>query len=229
MVAKANTTLRVAGVALALLLLGSGPAGVALAAPTPAPVPVTSPAAPGPRGPASTVIDALDNTLLSVMKQADQLGYDGRYKKLESAIKRAFNIPLMTRIIVGTPWNDWTEEQRNQIGEAFGKFVTATYARRFDGYSGENFVIDGEKPAAGGVLVMTRLIRPTDPPVTLNYLMRDTENGPQIVDVFLTGTISELATRRSEFTAVLQRDGFPGLLATLERKTAAQAAGDQSQ
>jgi phospholipid transport system substrate-binding protein len=49
--------------------------------------------------------------------------------------------------------------------------------------------------------------------------MRDNGAGAaQVVDVFLTGTISELATRRSEFGAVLQRDGFDGLLALLEKK-----------
>jgi ABC-type transporter MlaC component len=36
--------------------------------------------------------------------------------------------------------------------------------------------------------------------------------------VFLTGTISELATRRSEFTAVIQRDGFDGLVDALETR-----------
>ena len=58
---------------------------------------------------------------------------------------------------------------------------------------------------------------------------RDGDAGPQIVDIFLTGTISELATRRSEFSAVLQQGGYQALLATLERKTAAQAAGADTQ
>ena len=71
---------------------------------------------------------------------------------------------------------------------------------------------------------MTELTRPQDTPVALNYVMRDNGTGSQqVVDVFLTGTISELATRRSEFGAVLQRDGFNGLLAMLEKKTTDQS------
>ncbi|HLZ67177.1 MAG TPA: ABC transporter substrate-binding protein [Aliidongia sp.] len=197
----------------------------ALAAPTPQPVPVPVASPSGPHGPASAVIDQFDATLLGVMKQADRLGYEGRAKELQPAIERAFNIPLMTRIIVGSPWSDWTDDQRNRIIDAFRKFIIATYARRFDGYGGEDFVNNGEKPAtSGGTLVTTELTRPKDPPVTLTYLMRDSEKGPQIVDVFLTGTISELATRRSEFSAVLQQGGYQALLTQLEKKTAAQAA-----
>lgn len=221
---------RAATAALALFLTGPQAVGTALAAPTPQAVPVPPPPAAGPHGPASAVIDKFDETLLGVMKQADQLGYDGRAKELRPAIEQAFNIPLMTRIIVGSPWNEWSDDQRSRIVDAFGKFIVATYARRFDGYGGENFVNNGEKPAAnGGTLVTTELTRPKDAPVTLTYLMRDGDAGPQIVDIFLTGTISELATRRSEFSAVLQQGGYQALLATLERKTAAQAAGADTQ
>ncbi|HEV2674216.1 MAG TPA: ABC transporter substrate-binding protein [Aliidongia sp.] len=218
--------LRAASAALALLLAD----GQAFATSAPQPAPVAAAPEPGPHGPASAVVDAFDGTLLGVMKQADKLGYEGRAKDLEPAIESAFNIPLMTRIIVGSPWTEWNEEQRGHIVDAFGKFIVATYARRFDGYGGEDFVDDGEKPAvSGGTLVTTRLTRPKDPAVTLTYLMRDGDNGPQIVDVFLTGTISELATRRSEFSAVLQQGGYQALLTALEKKTAAQAAGGEAE
>ena len=219
----ASPKLRAASAALALFLIAPQVAGPAQAMPAPQAVTVPGAPEPGPHGPASAVVDTFDAALLSVMKQATKLGYEGRAKQLTPAIDQAFNIPLMTRIIVGSPWAEWTDDQRNHIIDAFGKLIIATYARRFDGYSGEDFVNNGEKPAAsGGLLVTTELTRPKDPAVTLTYLMRDGDNGPQIVDVFLTGTISELATRRSEFGAILDRDGLPGLLKALEQKSAAK-------
>jgi phospholipid transport system substrate-binding protein len=158
------------------------------------------------------------------MKDADRLGYDGRYKRLESVIDRTFNVPLMTQIVVGSAWSGWTAEQRDKVMQAFRRFIVATYARRFDGYSGETIRVDGTRPANGGTLVMTEIVRTNDEPVTLNYQTRLNAAGvSQVVDIFLTGTISELATRRSEFTAVLQHDGYSGLLAALERKASNQA------
>jgi ABC-type transporter MlaC component len=37
-------------------------------------------------------------------------------------------------------------------------------------------------------------------------------------DIYLDGTISEVATRRSEFAAILKNDGIDGLIAALNRK-----------
>ena len=48
--------------------------------------------------------------------------------------------------------------------------------------------------------------------------MRQNDGAWQISDVYLDGTISQLATQRSEFGAILRRDGFDGLIAALQRK-----------
>jgi phospholipid transport system substrate-binding protein len=170
------------------------------------------------------VIDGFDHKLLGVMKDAEKLGYQGRYDLLRPIIEETFNVRLMTQLIVGTAWNGWTDDQRDEVTEAFCRFITATYARRFDGYSGEDFVVDGDRPGANGTVVLTRLTRPKDPAVTINYLVRNNDAGvPQVVDVYLTGTISELATRRSEFSAVLQHDGYKGLLTALDKKASGLA------
>jgi phospholipid transport system substrate-binding protein len=171
-------------------------------------------------GSPTEVIAAFHQTLLAVMKDATKLGYQGRYKLLEPAIDKTFDLPLMTRIVVGSPWNDWTEAQRQDVIAAFSRFVVSTYARRFDGYSGESFKFDEARPAANGTLVKTEVIRPHDTPVTLTYLVEGDGDAPsQVIDVFLTGTISELATRRSEFGAILRHDGYDGLLKVLAEKS----------
>jgi phospholipid transport system substrate-binding protein len=42
----------------------------------------------------------------------------------------------------------------------------------------------------------------------------------KIIDVFLSGTISELAARRSEYSLVLRTGGAPALVDLLRKKTA---------
>ena len=39
-----------------------------------------------------------------------------------------------------------------------------------------------------------------------------------ISDIYLDGSISEVATRRSEFAAILKSDGIDGLIPALNRK-----------
>ena len=169
----------------------------------------------------STVVSGLNGNLLAVMQNAQKLGYEGRYAALEPVVRQVFDVPYMTRIAVGSGWSTLSAEQQAQLTDAFRKFITATYARRFDGYSGEKFVTDGARPLGDSTLVATRLIKSDGEPVVLNYLTRQDENQGghwQVVDIYLTGTISEMATRRSEFASVFRRSGYDGLLQVLEQK-----------
>lgn len=160
-------------------------------------------------------------TLSSVMQQGDQLGFAGRYKKLAPAIKNAFNLPLMTRFAVGPVWMKATAGEQKQLISAFSDFSIATYASRFAKYDGEQFRVKGEKPAQGGGIIVETELQPKDgDAVTLNYLMRPDDSGAyKIVDVFLDGTISELATRRAEFSSIVRRDGIAALVNQLDEKS----------
>jgi phospholipid transport system substrate-binding protein len=172
-------------------------------------------------GPAD-VVDAFYGTLLDVMKNADTLKFEGRYQKLKPAIEQAFDLPLMTRLTVGPPWQNVPAEQQQRLVQAFENFTVATYADRFNGYSGEKFVVEPQtQQANSGTIVRTQLIKSDGEPVQLNYLMRQSSGAWKIIDVFLSGTVSELASRRSEFSSVLRRDGADGLVRLLEQRAAA--------
>lgn len=171
--------------------------------------------------PAVTTISTFYDTLIEVMKQAKTLGFKGRYEKLDPAMRRAYNLPLMTRLSIGPDWQNLSPEQQSALTAAFSDFSISTYASRFNGYSGERFEVNPEPVStAGGVIVSTKLIESDGNVVELNYLLREGEGGWQIIDVFLKGTVSELATRRSEFAAVLRRDGAGALLQLIQQRTA---------
>lgn len=168
----------------------------------------------------SVVVKNFYSRLVDVMKQGETLGFSGRYKKLEPAIKSAFNMPLMTRFAVGLSWATATSEEQARLVSAFSDFSVATYANRFAKYDGEQFDVIGEKPASGGKIVETRLTPAEGEPVALNYLMKTDESGNwRIVDVFLDGTISELATRRAEFSSIVNREGIAALVNSLDAKS----------
>lgn len=177
------------------------------------------PAAGDPEVQAAKLIDKFDANLLDVMQRADKLGYDGRYKQLEPAVDMTFDLPLMTQILSGTAWKGWSDSQRNTVIAAFRNYTIATYARRFDGYDGESFKVMGTNSGTSGILVQTDLVRASDNPVVINYLTRPNASGAiKVVDIFLTGAISQLATQRSEFGAVIERDGFDGLVRSLNER-----------
>jgi phospholipid transport system substrate-binding protein len=165
-------------------------------------------------------VEAYYAALLDVMKRAKDLGIKGRYAQLEPAIAKTFDLPAMTRISIGPAWTSLAPDQQQKLVDAFARMTVATYANRFDGYGGEKFEVDAKVETRGNDrVVKTKLVQTADEPVTLNYLMRKSGEAWKVVDVYLSGTISELATRRSEFTALLRSGGADALLANLKQRT----------
>jgi phospholipid transport system substrate-binding protein len=52
--------------------------------------------------------------------------------------------------------------------------------------------------------------------VKLDYRLRAADGDWKIVDVYLNGTVSELALRRSEYSSLIKREGLEALLAALD-------------
>jgi phospholipid transport system substrate-binding protein len=182
---------------------------------------LVAPAAPAQSAePPHTVIDGFYASLIGVMKEASALGFQGRYKRLDPVIDKTYNLPLMTRISVGPQWNSLTPEQQGQLVDRFKRYTVATYASRFDGFDGERFEVNPTATPSQGsdVILETKLVPSHGEPVVLNYLMRQSDDGWHVIDVFLSGTISELATRRSEFTSLLRSSGPDGLIAELDKR-----------
>jgi len=166
-----------------------------------------------------SVIEALHVALLESMRNADELGYQGRYRMLEPVLRRSYDFGFMTRIAVGRSWADLSPDQQARLTALFAEMSIASYAARFNGYSGQSFEIVGEGPGPrNAVVVQTRLVRPGEAPIQLNYVMRESPDGWRIIDVLLEAKYSELARQHAEFAAVLKGGGVPELIAMLEQK-----------
>jgi len=172
-------------------------------------------------------VQGLYDELLGTMKSGRSLGQSGRFARLEPVIRRTFDIPTMARLSVGSSWATLSEAQRQQVIESFGSYISAIYADRFDSYAGQKLQVTGEQPAAAGIMVKSQIIKANGEPVNVDYMMRRNGGGWLISDIYLDGAISEVATRRSEFGAILKNEGIDGLIAALNRKASILNASTQ--
>ena len=164
-------------------------------------------------------VQALYVALLDTMKNGRVLGQNGRFTQLEPVIRRSFDIAAMARLSVGPFWTSLTEAQRQQMTESYGRYISAMYADRFDSYVGQKLEVTDEQPAPSGAIVKSQIIKANGEPVKVDYLMRRSGDSWLISDIYLDGAISEVATRRSEFAAILKTEGIDGLITALNRKT----------
>lgn len=171
----------------------------------------------GDRG-ATEVVEKLHSTLLAVMKNGDKIGYQGRYDQLAPVIRSSFDMPFISRTVLGKYWESLDNEQRSRFVEAFTQMSIATYAANFNSYSGEHFKMTPEKEVEGGrILVRTQLIKSDGGQVQLDYLLHRTAGQWRIVNIIAEG-VSDLALKRADYSAFLKSKGFEALLKKLNEK-----------
>ncbi|WP_176593861.1 ABC transporter substrate-binding protein [Sphingobium sp. EM0848] len=160
--------------------------------------------------PARTTVQQLDDDLIRVMKAGGTV--QARTAALTPALDQAFDLPLMTRLAVGPSWTKLTSTDQQALLRSFRRMTISQYARNFDSWSGESFTLDPQVQQRGGDrLVRTTLNVPRQAPVAISYRLRQSGSAWKIIDVFYRNSISQIATRRSDFAAVLQKGGATAL------------------
>jgi phospholipid transport system substrate-binding protein len=168
--------------------------------------------------PAAQPIEQLHAALLQAMQQAQSLGVEGRAKLLTAPVEQAFDLPGMARTAVGARWSSFTPEEQKAVAEAFRRYTIASYARNFNGFSGQSFTANRVDAQGEDKVVITTLNNPGGAPVNLTYRMRQTGGAWKIIDV-LHDSISELAIRRSEFSGAVRQGGAALLVQRLNEQS----------
>lgn len=167
---------------------------------------------------ARQIVDKFQEELIDVMKNGKKLGYSGRYDKLKNPVTNSHDLTKIARIVVGKEWEKLTEVQQQQLVDVFSRLSIASYAHNFKDYSGEAFTFDTEETTTrGGVIIHSHLTIPDDKPVKFDYMLKEKGDSWRIINIIANG-VSDLALKRSEYTTILQREGFDALIAKINGK-----------
>ena len=166
---------------------------------------------------AQVTVDSLHDGLMALMKSRSN--HAARERAIGPVIDRTFDIPLMTRLAVGPSWTSIPAAQQAGLVRAFRNLTIAQYAKNFNSYSGERFVMGQVDTRGGDKLVRTTLSsgRKSE---SLNYRLRQSGGQWKVIDVYYRNAISQLATRRADFARVMKTGGAPALITHLNRLAA---------
>ena len=195
-----------------------------LALSTAASVPALAQGARSPQAPPAAAVDpavvpirTFYDVLLDSMKQAKQLGIEGRYKRLQAAVDAAFDFPAMTQLMVGLAWTSMSQADRDKLISGVRRMTIAGYAQNFDDYGGEAFVVSPTvQDRDGDHLISTRMTAPGKEDVPFVYRMHNSGGTWKVVDIYLDGYISQVAFRRSDFSSTLRAGGASALSQKIE-------------
>jgi len=175
---------------------------------------------------ATAVVNRLNAALLDAMKQGEAAGYQGRFDRLAPVMRQVFDFDLMAEKSLGNEWKSLSAADQARWRDLFSEFTIANYAANFDRFTGQRFDVLGEDASVNDTrLVKTKVVSPGTNDVELTYRLQKTDGAWRIIDVYLNGTVSELALRRADYSSLLQRDGFDALATVVRGKIADLAAG----
>jgi len=152
-------------------------------------------------------------TINEVSALVDSLGDgDSKARGLLLVMERRAAMPQIARFAAGLSWRSMSDDQKARFVAAFGPFLSATYAGRFQDYAGaknsaETFkmgrVIDAGRK---GMLVKTEIQRAGEASVEVEWLVTDRPGRVVIADIVIEG-ISMLVTEREEIGGMLEARG----------------------
>ncbi len=169
-------------------------------------------------GPAAPIV-ALDNALLGVMHAGHATPFSKRMAMLSPVVQQTYALDVVLRSSVGPRWAGLSVADRAALLDAFTDFTVASYVGNFAEFNGERLVVKPEARAAGANQVVHSQIVPAHGgPVSIDYVMRQGEDGWRVVDVLLDGSISRVAVQRSDFRALLSGGTAGPLIASLRKR-----------
>ena len=138
---------------------------------------------------------------------------------LKNIISRTFDYEKMIRFIYGRSWKDLNKELQNELSLVFLDYISFNYANRFKDIESLNFeYVSFEEISNNKKIVKTLLKINNDKPIKIDYLFLYDGKNWKVFDVLLTGSISEIATKKSEFFSIIKNEGAEGLINKIKEK-----------
>ena len=148
------------------------------------------------------------------------MAVDMRLQHFRRLLADGFDVPQIGRFVLGRYWRLANDDERREYLRLFEEYIVQTYAARFGDYAGENLKVGTAiSEPDGAVTVNSQIIRPSGPPVKVEWKLRREAPSFKIVDVMVEG-VSMSITQRDDFSATIQAKGgkVENLLAILRER-----------
>ena len=171
----------------------------------------------------SSLITNLVSEAVAEMKQTEEPD-EMRASKFRALLEAGFDIPRISRFVLGRFWNAASEAERREFATLFEDWIVRTYSTRFRDYGGQTIKVTGTRPENEvSTVVLSQFINPgaAQPAKVEWHVRKEADGSYKIIDVSVEG-ISMALTQRDEIAAVADRNGgtASGLNKALEERLA---------
>jgi phospholipid transport system substrate-binding protein len=179
--------------------------------------PVPSPASAG--APTDSMKSTIDEVLRIVrekeFKQPEKS--EERRQLLEKVVSARFDYTEMSKRALGAPWNQLTDQQKQEFVDLFRTLLTNSYADKIETYSGEGVQYLNERMEKEYAEVRTKVLTGKTE-IPLDYRLMNKAEDWRVYDVVVDG-VSLVNNYRGQFTKILRASSYSDLVDQLRKKT----------
>lgn len=144
-----------------------------------------------------------------------------RTARFRQLLDNDFDLPGIARFVLGVAGRTMSPAGQREFLPLFREYVARAYSARLGQYGGEPFRVVGSRPYGGETVVMSQVQRRSGNPIQIDWHVMDRGGRLVVTDVVVDG-VSMRVTQRSEFAAIVQRNGGQpdALIAALRQQVA---------
>jgi phospholipid transport system substrate-binding protein len=142
---------------------------------------------------------------------------DARRHMLETVVSARFDYTEMSRRALGAPWNQLTDQQKQEFVDLFRTLLTNSYADRIETYSGEGVEYLNERTEKEYAEVRTKVLSGKTE-IPLDYRLMNKADEWRVYDV-VVDNVSLVNNYRGQFTKILRASSYTDLVDQLRKKS----------
>lgn len=155
------------------------------------------------------------------LKQPARLGE--RRIMIMKIADEVFDFKEISQRTLGRHWQGRTPAEQAEFADLFRDILARAYVTQIENYSGEKVTFLNDTIEGDAATVRTKVITKTGTEVPVDYRMFVLASRWRVYDVSIEG-ISLVGNYRTQFNAIIQRKGYPDLVAKLKEKHDEQMA-----
>jgi phospholipid transport system substrate-binding protein len=142
-----------------------------------------------------------------------------RTARFTQLFQNDFDIPGISRFVLGRYWRAYTPEQQQEFLRLFQASTVLEYSKKLGEYGGGAFRVIGVQSAGDETVVNSQVVRPNGKPVQMDWHLIPGGGEYKVSDVFVDG-VSMKITERDEYASVIEKNGGQpeALLAVLRQE-----------
>ena len=162
------------------------------------------------------VKDTINKVIEIVGREDLKDNKDSRREALREVIDQRFNYHQMVRRALAKNWKGRSDQERREFTGLFKKLLENSYASKLESYSDETINFTDEVIKGKYALVKTKVVRKATT-IAVDYKLINGNGVWKIYDFVIEG-VSMVRNYRSQFSKIIRKDSYEGLVRKLTDK-----------